>query len=118
MGHEAADVSLRDHSKTLVVGATRAGGIGAGSNGNDSTWDTSVVVAKGGTGGQANGVASTTGSSTGCVGDVCYAGGSGGKGVATYGAGGGGGGLDVLQNFQISDKETYSSSEIVGESNK
>ncbi len=78
-------------TKTLVVGASRAGGAGAGSNGNDSTWDTSVVVAKGGTGGQADSIASTTGSTTGCVGDVCYAGGSAGKGTATYGAGGGGG---------------------------
>lgn len=78
-------------SHTLVVGATTAGTSGAaGSNGKDSTWDSTTVVAKGGTGGQIA-TASTTGSTTGCVGDTCYAGGSGGKGVTTYGAGGGGG---------------------------
>ncbi len=79
---------------TLVVAAVQAGTTGAGANGNDSTWDTSVVVAKGGTGGGAvtgGTVASSTGNTTGCVGDLCRAGGSGGAGTAAIGGVGGGG---------------------------
>lgn len=75
----------------LTLGLQALGGAGAGSNGGDATWDGGVVWAKGGIGGQANGTASTSASLTGCIGTICFAGGSGGKGTAVYGAGGGGG---------------------------
>ena len=69
---------------TLVVAATKAGGSNqSGGVGNDSSWDTTSVVAKGGAGGgvgTGGSVASSTGSSTGCIGTVCFAGGTSGAG--------------------------------------
>jgi hypothetical protein len=78
-------------SHTLVVAATTAGVSAAvGVRGATSTWDGAVVVAGGGPGGKIM-TATTTGDTLGCVGQICFAGGNGGKGVTTYGAGGGGG---------------------------
>ncbi len=81
-------------SKTLVVGNFGAGGAStaAGSAGGDSTWDTNVVVAKGGAGGAANSGTAGAGSATGGVGDTVNAGGSGRAGVSGGNSGGGGGG--------------------------
>jgi uncharacterized protein (TIGR02145 family) len=70
----------------VVADSTSTSGI----TGNDSTFDTSSVVAKGGAGGAANRGQKGLGSTTGGVGDVVYKGGDGATG-ATYGAPGGGG---------------------------
>lgn len=83
---------------TVTVGAEVTGTTGAGSNGND-TWfrsnDSAGCVAKGGIGGGQATVNSTsaaggTATTTGCVGDVFYAGGNGGTGASGATAGGGG----------------------------
>lgn len=80
------------NSHTVVVANVQST---TATNGNDSTYDTNVVVAKGGAlGSSGSGTpAGGSGSSTGCVGDAgsCFAGGSGAAG-ATTGSGGGGGG--------------------------
>jgi hypothetical protein len=80
------------------VAATRAGGTGNGTVGNDTTWNTNVVVAKGGAGGIGDGepgaeVAGGVGSITSGIGDVVYAGVSGGSSLASnpFNQGGGGG---------------------------
>lgn len=81
----------------VVVGAVATAVITGGvvTNGNDSTFATTTVVAKGGPGGaDATGATGTggAGSTTGGVGDTVFAGGSGGNGVSsTVSAGGGGG---------------------------
>lgn len=87
---------------TVTVAATRTGSTGNGAAGNDSWFDnnTTGVLAKGGAPGLAppNGFGSTgfggTGSTTGCIGDNVYAGGSGALALAdsTTFIGGGGGG--------------------------
>jgi hypothetical protein len=79
---------------TLVVAAAKAGTTGAnGGQGISSTFNTNTVIAVGGPGGQSyeNGAAGGIGTTTGCVGDVYYAGGNGGNGGADVGSGGGGG---------------------------
>jgi hypothetical protein len=84
------------NSYPYVVGAARAGTTGNGLAGNDSTFNTDVVVAKGGAGGLAyqNGGTAGLGSTANGVGDTVYAGGNGSNGAAssTGGAGGGGAG--------------------------
>lgn len=88
---------------TVTVGAQKTGATGNGSAGNDSWFGSSAtVLAKGGAAGGAAPItigASTVGgagSSTGCVGDHIFAGGSGGNGffnsTTTTGPGGGAGG--------------------------
>lgn len=83
------------------VAATVTGGTGNGLTGNDTTWDTNVIIAKGGAGGLGNQTfgSGTPGSTTGGVGDIVYAGAGGMDGSGgplgqnqTYGAGGAGGG--------------------------
>jgi hypothetical protein len=101
---------------TLVVADVQAGTSGAaGSNGNDSTWDTTIVVAKGGTGGGlATGaiVASSTGSTTGCVGTICRAGGSGAAGtLAIGGVGGGGAGTNAAGSSATSTSTTLATAQ-------
>lgn len=80
---------------TVTVAATKAGIIGAGSQGNPSWFDTkSTVYAEGGAGGAApnGGTASAgTGSAANSIGDVVYAGGSGSTGTTSQGGAGGGG---------------------------
>jgi hypothetical protein len=87
---------------TVTVAATKVGSTGNGSAGND-TWFDSVtgVLAKGGAGGTAPVTAGASGlggsgSTTGCIGDNVFAGGSGGNGLANSttftGPGGGGAG--------------------------
>ena len=85
---------------SVVVGAGGNGDTGNGENGEDSSFDGSVVVAKGGAGGQrwprsASGGSGGKGSSSGGVGDEVYAGGNGADGNVYYrynwGGGGGGG---------------------------
>lgn len=82
-------------SHTLVVAAAKTSAAAAVGNGNDSTFDSTTVVAKGGAGG-ANATGATgaggTGSTTGGVGDTVYAGGSGATGVSSTQSAGGGGG--------------------------
>lgn len=73
------------------VGAGAVGTIGNGASGGDTTWNTNQVVAKGGTGGQADGSSGTpanggSGDVAGSVGDVIRFGGLGGSG--TVGRGG------------------------------
>lgn len=83
---------------TVTVGAAVTGTTGAGSNGNDSWFrsnDAAGCVAKGGIGGGLANVNSTsanggTATTTGCVGDVFFAGGNGGTGASGATAGGGG----------------------------
>jgi hypothetical protein len=67
-------------SYNVAAGGTAS--TGAGGSGGDSTWATSVVIAKGGTGGEANAVPNTfiaggVGNIAGSVGDVVYFGGNG-----------------------------------------
>lgn len=93
---------------TVTVGATRTGSTGNGGAGNDSWFDnnTTGILAKGGAGGQAppNGFGSSgiggSGSTTGCVGDNKFAGGSGASALAdsTTFVGGGGGGAGSAAN--------------------
>lgn len=80
-----------------VVAATKSGTSGSnGSAGNDSTFNSTTVVAKGGAGGLSknNGGTGGVGATTNGVGDTVYAGGSGGasSGTSYSGAGGGGAG--------------------------
>jgi hypothetical protein len=87
------------------VAASRAGGQGNGTVGNDTTWNTNIVIAKGGTGGTADAVDATgvpggIGSQAGSIGDVIYFGGDAGEGsvnsnIPTSGTGGGGAGSSV-----------------------
>jgi hypothetical protein len=78
-------------SYNVVVAATAAGGDGAsGTVGNDSTFDSTTVVAKGGAQGLVDSTAAVNGNTTGCVGDVCFAGGNGAGGVLAGASGGGG----------------------------
>jgi uncharacterized repeat protein (TIGR01451 family) len=82
-----------------AVGVGGTGSTGGGGSGGDSTFNTNVVVAKGGAGGgvgAANGAAGI-GAATGGVGDLVYAGGSGAAGSVggncnSSGSGGGGAG--------------------------
>lgn len=95
-------------SEVLTIGYQVGSGIlgttGTGSSGNDTIWDTNLVLtwARGGAGGLSNqtGNTLTLGSITGGVGDVVYKGGDGGPGLyvtgggfpaTTYGGNGGGG---------------------------
>jgi hypothetical protein len=83
-------------SYTLVVGAgaTAPATPNPGSQGASSTWSGALVAAQGGVGGGIDGAATSTGSSAGCIGTVCFRGGNGGAGKNTatqYGGGGGGG---------------------------
>lgn len=85
------------------VGAGATGGQGDGVSGSDSTWESTVVIARGGQGGLANAstgqqVAGGTGSINGGVGDVVYSGGNGWSGSSlgaptstAYGGSGGSG---------------------------
>ena len=82
--------SLAGLTKTVAVAATTTGGVGTGAAGADSTWDTNVVVAKGGAGGALDSGAAGTGSTASGVGDVVNAGGNGAAGVSAATSGGGG----------------------------
>jgi hypothetical protein len=82
-------------SYTIVVAAASTAQTGTLTNGNDSTFNTNTVVAKGGAGGLVSSGTSNTGgvgSTASGVGDTVYAGGSGGAGTAGGSSGGGGGG--------------------------
>lgn len=81
-------------SITYVVGTGGPGGSGASSGtvGEDTDWQSGVVVAKGGAFGVANNGAGGVGSTTGGVGDTVYEGGDGAAGAVNSGAGGGGAG--------------------------
>lgn len=89
-----------DTLHTISVGAYKTGTTGNGGNGNDSTFDTNVVVAKGGAGGKSyeNGGAKGVGSTTGGVGDTVRKGGDGSNGGATTVGGAGGGGAGTTAN--------------------
>lgn len=81
-------------SISYTVAASFVPGINNATNGNDTNWESGVVVAKGGARGFASTGGSTrgTGSTSGGVGDIVYAGGNGSAGGANAGAGGGGAG--------------------------
>lgn len=86
-------VSINPNTQYAIIVAAARAGSGApnsGLAGNDSTFDTSSVVAKGGAGGAKNKGQKGLGSTTGGVGDIVYKGGDGATG-ASYGAPGGGG---------------------------
>jgi hypothetical protein len=76
----------------IVIGAGGTGTSAAGNPGGDTTFNSTLVVAKGGSGGSATTTGGAGGSATNSVGDVKYAGGTGGNGVGTTSSGGGGGG--------------------------
>lgn len=78
---------------SVVVAGTQAGGTAgnSGSVGNDSTFASTTVVAKGGAAGLRNATVAAAGSTSGGVGDIVYAGGDGGY-RTSGGSGGGGGG--------------------------
>lgn len=101
---------------SYTVGASTTGTTGAGATGNDTTWNTNVVVAKGGAGGLAGVGSSSTGdtlgSSVGGIGDLVITGENGSSGIYTpdFGAGdsvsGGGGavgpgyfGSEIINNL-------------------
>lgn len=107
-----------------AVAASVAGGTGDGSTGNDTTWDTSVVVAKGGQGGIQGQIGSSnggTGSINGGVGDVVYGGGNGGIGsfnsplFALAGNGGGGAGSTGQPGDFISPGWEYGGQNALGD---
>jgi len=79
------------NSYAIVVATTTGNAVTNGSAGNDTTFATNVVVAKGGPGGLSN-TSGGAGSTSGGIGDVVYAGGSGGNGSFGAGTSGGGGG--------------------------
>ncbi|MBL0014158.1 MAG: T9SS type A sorting domain-containing protein [Flavobacterium sp.] len=68
----------------VVIGAGGAGDTGAGNNGGDSTFNTTTVIAKGGTGGSitsgTGGPGGTGGLSTASTGATKFSGGTGGRG--------------------------------------
>ena len=75
--------SSAQQSLSYTVAASVAGSSGNGTTGNDTIWDTSVVVAKGGEGGQVGQVGVALGGASsvvGGIGDIVYAGGNGGEG--------------------------------------
>lgn len=94
--------SSAQQSISYLVGAGGTAGAGLGGDGVSTTWETNVVVAVGGSGGEAAAVSGVTsnggvGSTVGGIGDVVYAGGSGGGGYyfglsGNYISGAGGGG--------------------------
>lgn len=65
---------------SFTVGAAGTGGAGAGTDGGDSTFQTTVLIAKGGKGGGASSVAGGAGG-TGGTGDIRYAGQAGRNGA-------------------------------------
>lgn len=76
----------------IVVGAAVNGGTGTGTNGNNSTFNSTSVVAKGGTGGSGGAGTSGGAGGTGGTGATANAnGGAGGNGGGSGTAGGGGG---------------------------
>lgn len=77
---------------SYTVATSVTGGTGDGAAGDDTTWDTNAVVAKGGAGGIANNGAGGTGATTDGVGDTVYRGGNGASGAVSSGGGGGGAG--------------------------
>jgi hypothetical protein len=85
-------------------------------NGQDTTWATTVVVAKGGTGGTANGTDVTgvpggIGNQAGSVGDVIYFGGDGEPGLVLtstpFGGNGGGGAGSISSNISSAGINEY-----------
>jgi hypothetical protein len=74
---------------SYTIGTGGTGGTGVGGTGNDTTWNTNEVVAKGGEGGQPNGISPTSralggiASTVGGVGDIVYKGFDGGDGLFT-----------------------------------
>lgn len=88
-------ITIDQGSYSYVVGASVVG-VGRGSNGNtgnDTTFGSTLVVAKGGAGGKsyANGGTGGAGSTSNGVGDTVYAGGSGATKGSNYAGGGGSG---------------------------
>lgn len=89
------EITIDQASYNYVIAAV-ASGVSRdnnGNTGNDTTFGGTLVVAKGGAGGQryADGGAGGAGSTSGGVGDTIYAGGSGASKGTNYGGGGGSG---------------------------
>jgi hypothetical protein len=91
--------SLAGLTKTVAVALGGPGGVStvAGTVGGDSTWDATVVVAKGGAGGAINSGAGGVGATTNGVGNTVRAGGSGAAGTSGGISGGGGEGACSTQ---------------------
>jgi len=109
---------LSQSSKSYSVGSSTAGGTGIGATGSSTTWETNVVIAVGGTGGDVGGTVDQPapggiGNRSGSIGDVIYFGADGTAGSATFpdfvpfggdgGAGAGSGGKTV----ELSDFKEY-----------
>jgi hypothetical protein len=97
--------STAQQSISYSVAAGGVGSTGVGTSGQNTTWDTNVVIANGGVGGDINiglNITPTIATTTGSVGQVIYKGGDGesgsevsdflGSGAPIGGSGGGGGG--------------------------
>lgn len=88
-------------SIAYTIGAGGAGNTGAGAAGGDTTWDTSVVVAKGGSNTSTNTTGGAGGLASGSTGDTKFDGGTGGAGSTTlsgWSSGGGGSAGSSLMN--------------------
>lgn len=104
-------------SISYQVGAAGTASTGAGTDGGDSTWElTPVVIAKGGTGGAANGSLTNgsafggVGNTAGSLGDIIYLGGDGNFGYGVNGgvaavSGGGGGGAGSVSVGKTSNSD-------------
>jgi hypothetical protein len=97
-----------DTSYTVTVGAGGTGSTGNGTNGGDSSFESSVI-AKGGAGGKSyeNGAAGGAGSTTGGVGDIVRRGGSGSNGGTSLYGGAGGGAGGTLANGASASGNNY-----------
>jgi hypothetical protein len=80
-------------SLSINVGAGGTGSTGAGTNGGDTTLNSTTIVAKGGTGGATSDTGGQgVGNQAGSIGDVIYFGGDGSNVAGSSGGGGGGAG--------------------------
>ena len=111
-----ADTVTPGNSYSYSLGTGGGGGTnGAGSAGGDTTWRTTVVVAKGGQGGSAGassagGQGGTPGTAAASTGDQCYDGGYGEDGrTSTTGRGGWGGssGGSGAGGYYVGSSPTY-----------
>lgn len=108
-------------NKSYSVAASVAGGTGNGATGNDTTWETNVVVAKGGGGGLANDLGGSGAGQAGVgnVGDIVYSGQNGtsaltARGGDQAGAGGYSAGSAGIFNFANSSVREFGGLTVTG----
>lgn len=97
---------------SYVVASARSGTSGNGSNGYDSSFGGSIVLAKGGIPG--NGTTGGIGSTSGGIGDIVYSGGNGANAGTNPGGGGGGAGTSGNGNNAILNEGGTSKSQFGG----